>query len=92
MEAPERQQSRDQATPDSRVGRPGISITIAPRTIWYAAAAVVMLAIVWLLVTKALGALLIIFVAIIIGEAARPIVLLLERLIGLEFFVANDPA
>ncbi|HEU5346619.1 MAG TPA: AI-2E family transporter [Ktedonobacterales bacterium] len=63
----------------TRASRPGFSITIAPHTIWYAAGAVVTLAVLWLLVTKALVALLIIFVAIIIGEAARPIVLQLEK-------------
>lgn len=79
MEEPERQQATERVTLDTRGGRAGISITIAPRTIWYAAAAVVALAVVWLLVTQALVALLIFFVAVIIGEAARPIVQGLAR-------------
>jgi predicted PurR-regulated permease PerM len=79
MEAPERQRTTVETPTAERPTRPGFSITIAPHTIWYAAGAVVMLAILWLLVTKALVALLIFFVAIIIGEAARPIVLQLER-------------
>lgn len=79
MDAPERQQSRAQAARDTWMGRRGFSITIAPRTIWYAAAAVVTLAVVWLLITQALAALLIIFIAVILGEAARPIVLELEH-------------
>lgn len=79
MEAPERPHIIDETSSTAHTARPGLSVTIAPRTIWYAAAAVVTLAIVWLLLTKALAALLIVFVAIIIGEAARPIVLLLER-------------
>ena len=79
MEAPERPHIIDETSSTAHTARPGLSVTIAPRTMWYAAAAVVTLAIVWLLLTKALAALLIVFVAIIIGEAARPIVLLLER-------------
>lgn len=79
MGASEHPQSGDQAPSARGIGRRGLSITIAPRTIWYATAAVVTLALVWLLITQALAALLIIFVAIIIGEAARPIVLELER-------------
>ncbi len=78
MEAPERQPPLNEAPPAARITR-GMSISIAPRTIWYAAAAIVLLAILWLLVTKALVALLIFFVAVILGEAARPIVLQLER-------------
>lgn len=67
------------APADAHASRPAFSITIAPHTIWYAAGAVIVLAVLWLLVTKALAALLIFFVAIIIGEAARPIVLQLEK-------------
>lgn len=79
MAAPDQRDANDAAPVAERPSRPGFSITIAPHTIWYAAAAVVVLAALWLLVTKAMVALLIIFVAIIIGEAARPIVLILER-------------
>ena len=67
------------APADAHASRPAFSIAIAPHTIWYAAGAVIVLAVLWLLVTKALAALLIFFVAIIIGEAARPIVLQLEK-------------
>ncbi|HEX2347215.1 MAG TPA: AI-2E family transporter [Ktedonobacterales bacterium] len=67
------------APADAHASRPAFSITIAPHTIWYAAGAVIVLVVLWLLVTKALAALLIFFVAIIIGEAARPIVLQLEK-------------
>ena len=67
------------APADAHASKPAFSITIAPHTIWYAAGAVIVLAVLWLLVTKALAALLIFFVAIIIGEAARPIVLQLEK-------------
>lgn len=79
MDTPERQHADDAATPAARIVRPGLSVTIAPHTIWYAVAAVVTLAVVWLLFTKALGALLIVFIAITIGEATRPLVLRLER-------------
>lgn len=68
-----------QVPAEAPTSRPAFSITIAPHTIWYAAGAVIVLAVLWLLVTKALAALLIFFVAIIIGEAARPIVLQLEK-------------
>lgn len=79
MEAPERPPTVVETANAKPPTRPGFSITIAPHTIWYAAGAVITLAILWLLVTKALAALLIFFVAVIIGEAARPIVLQLER-------------
>lgn len=79
MEAPERQRTIDETSPATRNVRPGISISIAPHTIWYAMGAVVALAAGWLLLTKALAAILILFIAIIIAEAARPLVLLLER-------------
>lgn len=76
--APNRQPTAA-APADAHASRPAFSITIAPHTIWYAAGAVIVLAALWLVVTKALAALLIFFVAIIIGEAARPIVLQLEK-------------
>lgn len=76
---PPNRQPTDAAPAEAYTSRPAFSITIAPHTIWYAAGAVIMLAALWLLVTKALVGLLIFFVAIIIGEAARPIVLQLEK-------------
>lgn len=79
MSGPEQQPSEAPAVAAEQPRRSGFSITIAPRTIWYALGAVLLLVVLWLLVTKAMSALLIIFVAIIIGEAARPIVLRLER-------------
>src|SRR5487761_2562812 len=79
MQTSERQQPANEAPPATPAARAAVSITIAPRTIWYAAAAVILLAILWLLITQALAALLIFFIAIILGEAARPIVLRLER-------------
>lgn len=79
MSGPEQQPSEAPTVVAERPSRPGFSITIAPHTIWYTLGAVLVLAVLWLLVTKAMAALLIIFVAIIIGEAARPIVLRLER-------------
>ena len=79
MSAPEQQPSGTPTVGAERPRRPGVSITIAPHTIWYTLGAVLAIAALWLLVTQATTALLIIFVAVIIGEAARPIVLRLER-------------
>jgi len=79
MQTPERSPSADGTPAAIGTGRPGFSITIAPRTILYATAAVVALAAGWMLITRALAALLIFFVAVIIGEAARPLVLRMER-------------
>ncbi|HEY7850821.1 MAG TPA: AI-2E family transporter [Ktedonobacterales bacterium] len=79
MEAPKRQQTAVETPNVERPTRSGLSITIAPHTIWYAAGVVIALAVLWLLVTKALVALLIFFIAVILGEAARPVVLRLER-------------
>lgn len=76
---PPNRQPTDAAPAEAHASRPAFSITIAPHTIWYAAGSVIVLAVLWLLVTKALAGLLIFFVAIIIGEAARPIVLQLEK-------------
>lgn len=63
----------------TRLTRSGVSVSIAPHTIWYAVVAVVAIAVGWMLITRALPALLIFFVAVIIGEAARPLVLRMER-------------
>ena len=79
MEPIQRQYSDDKTPPERQVSSRGLSITITPRTIWYAVGTVVALAIAWALISRALSALLIIFIAIIIGEATRPIVLELER-------------
>lgn len=57
----------------------GLSINISARTIWYAVGTLITLAIAWALISRALSALLIIFIAITLGEATRPIVLELER-------------
>lgn len=63
----------------TKLVRPSVSVSIAPHTIWYAVVAVVAIATGWMLITRALPALLIFFVAVIIGEAARPLVLRMER-------------
>ena len=78
MEPTQRPPTDGAAAPEGQTARRGVSIYIAPRTVWYAAGVVIALAIVWLLITRALSALLIVFIAITIAEAARPIVLKLE--------------
>lgn len=79
MEPVQRQQSDDKTPPAPQMSGRGLSINITPRTIWYAVGTVIALAIAWALISRALSALLIIFIAITIGEATRPIVLELER-------------
>lgn len=75
----QRQGHAAEMSPASRTARQGLSISITPATIWYATGVALTLIVVWLLFTKALAALLIFFIAVIIGEAARPLVLRLER-------------
>lgn len=79
MEPIQRHQSGEKTTTEPQVSGRGLSINISPRTIWYAVGTVIALAIAWALISRALSALLIIFIAITIGEATRPIVLELER-------------
>ncbi|HEX8731896.1 MAG TPA: AI-2E family transporter [Ktedonobacterales bacterium] len=79
MEPTQRPAPDGAAAPESQPGRRGVSISITPRTVWYIAGVAVSLAIIWLLITRALSALLIVFIAITIAEAARPVVLRLEQ-------------
>ena len=69
MEPVQRQQSDDRTTPVPQVSGRGLSINITARTIWYAVGTVIALAIAWALISRALSALLIIFIAITIGAA-----------------------
>src|SRR5260221_6261896 len=59
--------------------RKRFSITITPRSIWMAAAAVVAILVGLLLLSKALGTLVLLLLAIILGEAIRPLVARLQR-------------
>src|SRR5689334_17025638 len=56
-----------------------VSVTITPRTLWLAAAIVVTLLVLWLLISRAMDTLILLFIAIIIGEAIRPLVTRMER-------------
>lgn len=55
------------------------TVAITPRSTWVAAGVVLVLLVLVLLVTKALGALVIIFLSIILAEAIRPLVIRLQR-------------
>src|SRR5260370_23245577 len=59
--------------------RKRFSITITPRSIWMAAAAVVAILVGLLLLSKALGTLVLLLMAIILGEAIRPLFARLQR-------------
>ena len=56
-----------------------VSISISQRTLWLATALVVGILVVILLVSQALGPLILLLLSIIIGEAIRPLVARLER-------------
>ncbi len=55
------------------------SVSIAPRTLWFAGGVVLALLALVLLATRALNALVLVFIAIILGEAMRPIVSKLQQ-------------
>jgi predicted PurR-regulated permease PerM len=59
--------------------RPRITVAITPRSMWFAAGVVLVLFVLVLLVTQALGALVVIFLSIILAEAIRPLVSRLQR-------------
>jgi predicted PurR-regulated permease PerM len=56
-----------------------VTVAITPRSIWFAAGVVLALLALVVLVTKALNALVLVFIAIILGEAIRPIVAKLQQ-------------
>jgi predicted PurR-regulated permease PerM len=56
-----------------------LTISISQRTLWVAAGVALVALVVILALTRALGALLLIFFAIILAEAVRPLVMRLER-------------
>lgn len=58
--------------------RPRFTVAITPRSTWFAAGVVLVLLVLVLLVTKALGALVLIFLSIILAEAIRPLVVRLQ--------------
>jgi predicted PurR-regulated permease PerM len=62
----------------ARAARARVSVAITPRSLWFAAGVVLVLLVLVLLVTHALGALALIFIAVILGEAIRPIVARLQ--------------
>ena len=57
-----------------------LTISISQRTLWVAAGVALVALVAILALTRALGALLLIFFAIILAEAVRPLVMRLERL------------
>lgn len=59
--------------------RPRFAVAITPRSIWLAAGVALVLLVLVLLVTHALGALVLIFLSIILAEAIRPLVARLQR-------------
>lgn len=61
----------------SSIGR--VSVTITPRTLWLAAAIVITILALWLLISHGLDSLILFFIAIILGEAIRPLVVRMER-------------
>ncbi len=69
--------SRFEAT--SEPSEPTIVVSITSRTIWVAMGIVIVTGLVLLLLTKALDAMILLFVAIIIAEGLRPIVNSLQR-------------
>jgi predicted PurR-regulated permease PerM len=56
-----------------------LSVTIIPRTILFAALVVIALVALWLVVSKAGGTLVLLTLALILGEAIRPLMLRLQR-------------
>lgn len=59
--------------------RSGVSVTITPRTLWLAAAIALTLLALWLLISRALDSLILLFIAVIIAEAIRPLAVRMER-------------
>ncbi len=70
---------RDRGQGRAGAGRRAPPVAIAPGTIWHAAAAGVVLLVVWVLFARASGALMLIFVAVTFAEGIRPMVDWLER-------------
>jgi predicted PurR-regulated permease PerM len=64
---------------DAITQRRPLSISITPRSVWLASGIVLALLAALFLVSHALGSLLLIFIAIILGEAIRPLVTRLEQ-------------
>jgi predicted PurR-regulated permease PerM len=56
-----------------------VTVTITARTLWLAAAITVTLLALWLLISHAMDSLVLLFIAIVIGEAIRPLVAHIER-------------
>src|SRR5215470_5180314 len=67
------------APTESTPPRRGISITITTRTLWLAAGIVVAIVAGVVLITQALGTFIDLLLAIILGEAIRPLVARLQR-------------
>lgn len=61
----------------SSAGR--VSVTITPRTLWLAMAIALTVFALWFLVSRALDSLILFFLAVILGEAIRPLVVRMER-------------
>lgn len=61
----------------SSTGR--VSVTITPRTLWLAMAIALTVFALWFLVSRALDSLILFFLAVILGEAIRPLVVRMER-------------
>lgn len=57
----------------------GVTVTITPRTLWLAAAIALTLLALWLLISHAMDSLILLFIAIIIAEAIRPLAARMER-------------
>lgn len=66
-------------TARSPTPRPRVTVAITPRSIWLTAGVVLVLLLLVVLVTNALGALVLIFLSIILAEAIRPLVARLQR-------------
>ncbi len=73
--------SPSSSTPAAPAPRPraAVSISISQRTLWLSAALVMAILVAILLVTEALGPIVLLLLSIIIGEAIRPVVDRLER-------------
>ncbi len=70
----------DTASPDGQVAQGALPVAITPRTLWIAVGIVASTLLGVFLIAKALGALLLLFVAILLAEGIRPIVNGLRRL------------
>jgi predicted PurR-regulated permease PerM len=77
-DVPDQLISSSASTPGPRERAP-VSITVNHRTLWLAAALVVAILAIILILTQALGPLILLLLSIIIGEAIRPLVARLER-------------